>query len=101
MQDLGNRGSAVRRLPSPGTMQDWTIWTHGAIVILFGGDKDMTKKPESTNQKQTHQAVPDHPLDLQGIRKALIRLRQLAADLPQVDAVSVVRESRDAEQPVD
>jgi hypothetical protein len=36
--------------------------------------------------------------DLQAIKEALQRLRQLAEKLPQLDAVAIVREGREADQ---
>ncbi len=60
-------------------------------------DKSDTLKPE-----QSSQFAGDQTASNECAREALRRLRQIGEDLPTVDAVAVVRESRDvAEQGAD
>jgi hypothetical protein len=54
----------------------------------------MVNEQELKDQTETIQKGKD----LQAIKEALQRLRQLAEKLPQVDAVAIVREGREADQ---
>jgi hypothetical protein len=54
--------------------------------------------PQTTNtlehERDSHPAQPCQPTPLQ-VREALARLREVGEALPPVDAVAIVRESRD------
>ena len=50
----------------------------------------MPKTTDSLKQTSTKRPEPDD------IREALLRLRELAANLPPIDAVAVVRDIREA-----
>jgi hypothetical protein len=54
----------------------------------------MVNERELKDQTETIQMEKD----LQAIKEALQRLRQLAEKLPQVDAVAIVRAGREADQ---
>jgi hypothetical protein len=56
----------------------------------------MTKKPDALDGEHPSQLTQDHMMHREGIREALFRLRKLGEKLPPVDAVAIVRESRDA-----
>jgi hypothetical protein len=51
----------------------------------------MAKTTDSIKQSSTHTETPDPQI----VRDALLRLRQLAANLPPVDAAAVVRDIRE------
>ncbi len=46
------------------------------------------------HERSTHPAQPCQPTPIQ-VREALARLREVGENLPPVDAVAIVRESRD------
>ena len=52
----------------------------------------MSETTESIKETSTQTETPDPKI----ARDALLRLRQLAADLPPVDAAAVIRDIRDA-----
>ena len=52
----------------------------------------MAETTESKEETSTQTETPDPKI----VRDALLRLRQLAADLPPVDAAEVIRDIRDA-----
>jgi len=58
----------------------------------------MANEQELKDQAQTIKMEESRIIDFQAIREALQMLRQLAETLPQVDAVAIVREGRDADQ---
>ncbi|MBA3440071.1 MAG: hypothetical protein H0T92_09420 [Pyrinomonadaceae bacterium] len=59
----------------------------------------MTKKFDTLKPEQDLQSTGNQTVRRERAREALRRLRQIGEDLPSVDAVAVVRESRDmAEQ---
>jgi len=53
----------------------------------------MNNMPETIDSIKQTSTKKTEPKD---IREALLRLRQLAANLPPIDAVTVVRDIRDA-----
>lgn len=52
----------------------------------------MAKTTDSIKQRPNNTETPDP----QTVRDALLRLRQLAANLPPVDAAAVIRDIREA-----
>jgi hypothetical protein len=52
----------------------------------------MAETTESIDKSSIQTETPDP----QAVRDALLRLRQLAADLPPVDAAAVIRDIREA-----
>lgn len=59
----------------------------------------MIEKSDTLKPKQNPQPTAEQPVSRERVREALHRLRQIGEGLPAVDAVTVVRESRDvAEQ---
>ncbi len=61
----------------------------------------MAKEPEILNKPEINPMVAYPSLDLQTARKALSELRKIASDLPPIDAVAIVRESRQTESKVE
>lgn len=53
---------------------------------------EMAETTESMKESSTQTEAPDPKI----VRDALLRLRQLAADLPPVDAAAVIRDIREA-----
>jgi hypothetical protein len=52
----------------------------------------MAKTTDSIKQDSVHTETPDTQI----IRDALLRLRQLAANLPPIDAAAIIRDIREA-----
>jgi hypothetical protein len=66
----------------------------GGILVATRGE-EMSDKPETLKGEHARQVAESNRYDPDMVRAALARLRQLAKDLPQVDAVAIVRDTRE------